>query len=181
MRRLKALAALLGVLLLAVPWKEGGAPVLIVLGGDSVRDGMLGTSSYWRSVYAVDLWRWGGIRHIVISGDPETTASMRAWILGQGIPADAVTVEGRSKTTRENALCTAALARDVPGPYLLLTSDIHMWRALHAFRKAGIAALPRPAPDAFKRGNDPRDRWRVFEDIVSECAGILYYKAKGWV
>lgn len=195
MRRLKTLAASLGALLACVtlvpptwyarwlsgPWTNARAPVLIVLGGDSVRDGMMGTSSYWRSVYAVDVWHWGGVGHIILSGDAETTASMRTWILGQGVPADAITVENRSQSTRENAVFTAALARNIPGPYVLLTSDIHMWRALRAFRKAGIAALPRPAPDAFKRGNDPRDRWRVFIDITTECVRIVYYKAKNWI
>jgi uncharacterized SAM-binding protein YcdF (DUF218 family) len=195
MRRLKTLAAGLGVLLacvtlvpptwyaqwLAGPWPDARAPVLIVLGGDSVRDGMIGISSYWRSVFAVDVWHSGGVRQIILSGDAETTASMRAWIIGQGVPADAITVEGRSQTTRENALFTAALARNIPGPYMLLTSDIHMWRALRAFRKAGIEATPCPAPDAFKRGNDLRDRWRVFLDIAAECLGIVYYKAKSWI
>lgn len=195
LQRLKTLFLCLGILLVSVtvvpptwyaqwlagPWTDARAPVLIVLGGDSVRGGMMGTTSYWRSVYAVDVWHWGGIQHIIISGDPETAAAMRAWMIGQGVPADAITVENRSLTTRENALFTAAIARDIPGPYMLLTSDIHMWRALRAFRKAGIPALPRPAPDAFKRGNDPRDRWRVFVEIATECAGIVYYKAKSWI
>jgi len=53
----------------------------------------MGSSSYWRCVYAVDVWHWGGIRQIILSGDRETTASMRTWILGQGVPAAAVTIE----------------------------------------------------------------------------------------
>ena len=162
-------------------WTETSAPVLIVLGGDSVRDGILGQASYWRSVYAVDVWRWGGVQRIVLSGDPQTIASMRTWMVEQGIPKEALMVEGRSSSTRENALFTAALLRDIPGPYLLLSSDIHMWRALRTFRKAGLPVLSRPAPDAFKRGNDWRDRWRVFLDIGTECGKIVYYKWRGWV
>ena len=192
---LKRLLTVLGALLVCVtivpptwyarwmsgPWTEAKAPVMIVLGAESVREGMMGTSSYWRSVYAVDVWHWGGIRHIIISADPDTAASMRTWIVGQGVPAEAITIEGRSTSTRENAVFTAAIARNIPGPYILMTSDIHMWRALRAFRKAGIDAQPRPAPDAFKRGNDPRDRWRVFLDISTECVRIVYYRWKGWV
>lgn len=194
-RHLKTLFACVGALLvlvcivppawygswLAQPWTDARAPVLIVLGGDSIRDSMMGESSYWRCVYAVDVWHEGGIQRIVLSGDAQTTASMRTWIVGQGIPAAAVTVEGHSQSTRENALFTAQFLRRIPGPYLLLTSDFHMWRALRAFHKAGITALPRPAPDAFKRGNDWRDRWRVFLDIVTECSKIVYYKSHGWI
>jgi uncharacterized SAM-binding protein YcdF (DUF218 family) len=106
---------------------------------------------------------------------------MRTWIVGQGVPAAAITVEGNSHTTRENALFTAALLRNVPGPYLLLTSDIHIWRAQRAFRKAGLTVIPRPAPDAFKRANDWRDRWSVFLDIATECVKIVYYKSKSWI
>jgi uncharacterized SAM-binding protein YcdF (DUF218 family) len=195
LHHLKNLLACLGALLalvtivppewygqwLAHPWTDARAPVLIVLGGDSVREGMMGTSSYWRSVFAVDVWREGGVKRMILSGDRQTTASMRTWIVEQGVPADAVTVEGNSQTTHENAVFTAALLRDVPGPYLLMTSDIHMWRAQRAFRQAGLAILPRPAPDAFKRANDWRDRWRVFLDIANECTKIVYYRLKRWI
>jgi uncharacterized SAM-binding protein YcdF (DUF218 family) len=162
-------------------WTDTEAPVLIVLGGDSVRDGIMGPATYWRSVYAVDVWHWGGIQRIVLSGDPQTTDAMRKWMVGQGVPERVLMIEGGSGSTRENAMFTANLLRDVPGPYLLLTSDIHMWRALRAFRKAGLPVLPRPAPDAFKRGNDWRDRWRVFLDIGAECGKIIYYKQRGWI
>jgi uncharacterized SAM-binding protein YcdF (DUF218 family) len=195
MQRLKTALVCLGFLLafvtvvppawygtwLAQPWTDAHAPVLIVLGGDSIRDGMMGETSYWRSVFTVDVWREGGVQHIILSGDPQTTASMSAWIVGQGVPADAVTIEGRSQSTRENALFTAALLHDVPGPYLLLSSEFHMWRAQRAFRKAGIAVLPRPSPDAFKRANDWRNRWRVFLDIGGEIVKIVYYKSRGWI
>ena len=166
---------------LAHPWTEAHAPTLIVLGGDSVRDGMMGESSYWRAVWAVDVWREGGVKQIVVSGDTQTAASMRTWLIEQGVPADAVLLENRSRTTRENALFTAELLRDIPGPYLLVTSDIHVWRAQRAFRKAGLNVLPRPAPDALKRGNDWRNRWRVFLDIGDECAKIAYYASKQWI
>jgi uncharacterized SAM-binding protein YcdF (DUF218 family) len=56
-----------------------------------------------------------------------------------------------------------------------------MWRAQRVFRKAGLTVIPRPAPDAFKRANDWRDRWRVFLDIANECTKILYYRAKSWI
>jgi uncharacterized SAM-binding protein YcdF (DUF218 family) len=194
-QRLKTIFACLGALLtlvtlvpptwygqwLARPWTDAHAPVLIVLGGDSIRDAMMGQSSYWRSVYTVDVWREGGIKRIILSGDAQTTTSIRSWIVNHGIPADAVVIEGRSQSTRENALFTAALIHDIPGPYLLLTSDIHMWRAQRAFRKVGVTTLPRPAPDAFKRANDWRDRWRVFLDITDECIKIAYYWSRSWI
>jgi uncharacterized SAM-binding protein YcdF (DUF218 family) len=195
LRHLKNLSTFLGILLvlvtivpptwygqwLARPWTDARAPTLIVLGGDSVGEGIMGSSSYWRCVYVLDIWREGTVKRIILSGDPQTTVSMRTWMVAQGVPPSVISVEGNSHSTRENALFTAALARDIPGPYLLLTSDIHVWRALRAFQKAGLTVLPRPSPDAFKRANDWRDRWRVFLDISNECVKIAYYKFKGWI
>src|SRR5262245_47178399 len=42
---------------LAGEWQEPDGDVLIVLGGSELGDGLIGTSSYWRSVYAVRVWR----------------------------------------------------------------------------------------------------------------------------
>jgi uncharacterized SAM-binding protein YcdF (DUF218 family) len=44
---------------LAGPWNDPKGDVLIVLGSDMVQD-VIGWSSYWRSVYAVRIWREGG-------------------------------------------------------------------------------------------------------------------------
>lgn len=166
---------------LSGPWTDSRAPVLIVLGGDFVADGMMGESSYWRCVYTISVWREGAVKRILLTGDAQTTAAMRTWIVTQGVPAEAVILEDRSSSTRENALFSAAVLRGIPGPYLLLSSDIHMWRAQRAFEKAGIDALPRPAPDAFKRSNNWRNRWPVFLSIVDECVRSVYYKSKGWI
>ena len=166
---------------LSGPWMDDRAPVLIVLSAGSIRVGMMDASTYWRCVYAVDVWHWGGVERMVLSGSDQDTASMRTWIIGQGVPADRVAVENHSGSTRENALLTAVFLRNIPGPYMLLTSDIHMWRAQRAFRKAGITAFTRPAPDAFKQANHWQDRWSVFLDITTECVKILYYKAHGWI
>lgn len=165
---------------LAGDWTDARGGVLIVLGSDSLDAGIMGMSSYWRSVYALLVWREGGFRHLILSGPDPITLPMRDFIVCQGVPADAVTLERRSQNTRENALFTAELARQFPGPYVLLTSDYHMRRASGAFRKAGLPVLTRPFPDALKRMTDWRDRWRIFLDLIQESIKAGYYRAKGW-
>lgn len=162
-------------------WTDTRTGMLIVLGGDSVDTGIIGLSSYWRSSYAVLSWKEGGFRGIILSGAEEVTLPMRDFIVCQGVPAEAIAIEGRSTSTRENAVFTARLARQFPGPYVLLTSDYHMHRALAAFRKAGLDVIPRPFPDALKRMTDWRDRWRVFLDLFQESAKTIYYWARGWI
>ena len=94
-------------LYLSESWPEPRGAVLIVLGADVIDNGMLGQSSYWRSLMAVSTWKSSTFRQVVLSGDYRTTAPMRDFIVCQGVPAEAVLIEGRSTSTRENALFTA--------------------------------------------------------------------------
>ena len=63
-----------------------------------------------------------------------------------GIPSEAVLIEGRSRNTYENAIETKKLlkARQID-KILLITSALHMPRALATFRTAGIDAIPSPS------------------------------------
>jgi uncharacterized SAM-binding protein YcdF (DUF218 family) len=186
---------LLGVLILAVtllpprwyinilagPWTEPKQGVLIVLSADGVNENMLGQSSYWRSVYAVWAWRDGHFHHMLISGNRTVTLPMRDFVVSQGVPADAVVVEDKSNSTQENASFAAPILRGLPGPYVLLTSDFHMWRAHRSFTKAGIPVEPRPIPDAAKRITQWTARWQVFLDLMVETSKIGYYWSRGWI
>jgi uncharacterized SAM-binding protein YcdF (DUF218 family) len=153
--------------------------VLIVLAGDRIEPAMIGESSYWRSVYAVWAWRSGDFRRIVVSGSG--AEPIRDFMVCQGVPAEAIRLEPRSASTRENAEFTAALLKTTAGKKVLLTSDYHMYRARRAFEKAGAAVLPRPFPDAAKRINQLSSRWAVFCELVRETVKIGYYYARGWI
>ncbi len=166
---------------LAGPVRDPSGAVLIVLGAESLDGQIPGEGSYWRTVYAIHAWREGSFRRVILSGQAGVTLPMRDFLVCQGIPRDAVTVEDRSTSTHENALFTAELARQFDGPLVLLTSDFHMWRAVRAFRKAGLAVRPRPIPDAGKRFNDWRQRWVITLDLAVETGKIAYYKARGWI
>lgn len=167
--------------LLAGPWPAPRGAILIVLGGDATDNGMLGQTSYWRSLLAVLTWRDYSYRQVVLSGDLRSTKPMRDFLVFQGVPAEAILIEGRSTSTHENALFTARLVRDIPGPYVLLTSDYHMFRAHRAFTKAGLAVTPAPFPDVLKTFSDPRFRWTGCMVLVSETVKIAYYWARGWI
>ncbi len=171
--------------ILAGPWNDTKGAVLVVLAGDSIKD-VIGESSYWRSVYAVRAWREGGFREVLVTGgslNGEVPAAerMRDFIVSQGIPAPAISVEDDSHSTRENALKSKALLDQRPGRKVLMTSDYHMFRAARVFRKAGIDIAPRPLPDAAKQVGAWRNRWPVFLGLCVETAKIGYYFARGWI
>ncbi len=166
---------------LAGNWNQPKQGVLIVLSADSLGQGMIGMASYWRATYAYWVWRDGQFDRLVISGGSGIAQEMKAFLVSQGVPAAKIVTEDASGSTRENAVNTAALLRDVPGEKSLVTSDLHMYRSLRAFRKAGLEATPVVFPYAIKRSNNWLERWPVFLELCQETAKIGYYRVRGWI
>jgi uncharacterized SAM-binding protein YcdF (DUF218 family) len=169
-------------------WEAPKGDVLIVLGGDQQGDGTLGIVSYWRCVYAVRAFRPGGFQRIVVSGgigDSRGSISiaraMADFMVGMGVPRDAITLEEQSKSTRENALFTARMIRDWPGTKVLLSSDIHMRRAHATFESAGLDTVPAPIPDIGKRWNNWASRWDCIRDVGIASVKYGYYAMRGWL
>lgn len=170
---------------LAGEWNDPKGDTLIVLGGASLEDGTMGLNSYWRAVYAARAFPEGFQRIVISGGAPSgslpVSSGMRDFLVAKGIPSSVITIEAESRNTRENAIAVSRLLASESGSKVLMTSDLHMFRAHRAFRKAGLTVLPRPFPDAIKRYYCVRCRWDVFLDLNMESAKILYYFARGWV
>ena len=171
--------------LLSGPWTDPKGDVLIVLGGSSSSDGVMGYSSYLRSEYALWAYRDGGFHQIILSGGGSPipiAAAMKEFLLCHGVPAYVMQLETSSSSTRENALYTKTLlAGSSTGRLVLLTSDYHMFRAQRAFDKVGVHVLPRPIPDVLKRATSFAARWGAFINLLEESTKIAYYWARGWI
>jgi uncharacterized SAM-binding protein YcdF (DUF218 family) len=169
---------------LAGPWNDPKGDVLIVAGGSTLDDGMIGSSSYWRAIHGARSFRQGSFREVLVTGggEPNSVAARIAdYLVSQGVPREIIRLETQSRTTRENALNVTALLKGHRGRKVLLTSDYHMYRACRAFLKAGLEVEPSPFPDAGKRGSSWQGRWPAFLDLVEESAKILYYRLHGWI
>jgi uncharacterized SAM-binding protein YcdF (DUF218 family) len=171
---------------LAGDWTDSDGDILILLTADVNRDGIIGPASYWRSVYAVRAWRTGHFKKIVVSGGfmetPMSLASAVAeFLVGNGVPREAIILEERSTSTHENAGYTAALLGSMPGTRVLMTSDQHMFRASREFRRVGMEIVPRPIPDVAKRASQILNRGPLFVGLLVETVKIGYYTAKGWI
>jgi uncharacterized SAM-binding protein YcdF (DUF218 family) len=69
-----------------------------------------------------------------------------------GVPDSALLLEERSRSTRDNAQFTAALAKPRGvRTVLLVTSGLHMPRAVLLFREAGFHVVPVPVPERARR------------------------------
>ncbi len=117
-------------------------------------------SSYSRVFAAVQAWRGGSFKVIVLSGGGppgrSTAEGMRDFLVAQGVPAESIRLETRSRSTRENALFTKPILEDIPGRKVLLTSDAHMFRARRVFQHLGLEVLPRPCPDLVTQAESSR-------------------------
>jgi len=153
--------------------------VLIVLSAARDNGGIVSFSSYWRARYALMAWQSGGFQKIVVSGGEGP--GIRNFLVAEGVPAQDIVAEWRSLTTRENAIETARLVANIPGRKVLLTSDFHMYRAIHVFRKAGIDVSPMAVPDVIKQSEHWNARFPAFETMVDETCKIVYYKLRGWI
>jgi uncharacterized SAM-binding protein YcdF (DUF218 family) len=161
------------------PIEQPRGDVLILLAAARDDRGGISFSSYWRARHALLAWQTGGFKKIVISGGEGP--GILNFLIAEGIPRDAMVAEWQSASTRENAIETARLIRDMPGKKVLLTSDFHMYRAIRVFRKLGIETTPMPVPDALRVAEHWNGRVPVFETMVAESAKIVYYEIRGWM
>ena len=148
------------------------ADAIVVLGG-----GMEGRRSGWRNEphllagadrvwFGVQLFRAGRAPVLILSGgnsewsrtdEPEATA-METFVKDLGVPVSAVLLEDRSRNTQENAQYTRQLLVEHHlNTILLVTSAVHMPRALAVFKGLGISVVPAPTDvDAIP----PRTAWQ---------------------
>lgn len=165
-------------------WADPRGDILIVLAGSEGPAGMIGYDTYLRTEYALRSYRQDGFRTILVSGGGPgmpVAATMRDFLICNGVPSSAILTETASMSTRENALFTERMLRDIPGTKVLLTSDYHMYRAYRVFRKTGLDVRPRPFPDVIKRAGTWSGRWPAFLELVIEMAKITYYRYQGWL
>ena len=126
----------------------------------------------------------GGSGHLLPDAATEADDA-RALFTALGVPPQRMTYESASRTTWDNAVFARRLAQPAPGQvWLLVTSAMHMPRALGAFRAAGWDVLPWPV--AYKtRGRglrweeSPGQRIALLDAALHEWLGLLAYRLQG--
>jgi len=85
------------------------------------------------------------------------------------VPDSLILVENKSKNTLENARFSNELLKEknLPPPYLLVTSSFHMRRALTTFKKAGLEVVPYPCD--YRMGLNPVE----FDDFVPKADALM--------
>lgn len=125
-----------------------------------------------------------------LEGDVSEARGMAHSIRQQGVPESALILENSSRTTYENAALTEdQLKSRGIGKVLLVTSALHMPRAMAAFSKQGVEAIAAPNPPQIVEPADGSlPLWlpdqRTFDasrSILKEYTGLFVYWLRGWV
>jgi uncharacterized SAM-binding protein YcdF (DUF218 family) len=137
-------------------WQTGNrddrpkADAIVVLGAAQY-DGRPSPVFRARLDHAVGLYEAGLARYLVVTGGKaqgdRTTeaAAARAFALARGVPASAILVEDRGRTTLESLRAVAGLLHDHQLASAVFVSDrTHMLRVLRIARDEGIAAQGSP-------------------------------------
>jgi uncharacterized SAM-binding protein YcdF (DUF218 family) len=151
-----------------------------------------------RVLHAARMYRAGKAPVVLISGGaipwlgseiPEAK-SIQSLLEEWGVPAVSIVSETKSRNTYENAVLTKRLlTKRGLHRVLLVTSAMHMPRALATFKTAGIDAVPAPTDFTVTYKNHRT----VIDFLPDACAlshttnaikeyiGYAYYWWKGWI
>lgn len=152
----------------------------------------LGIASRRRLDSGLAYWREHSGRTLVISGGPSRAGFpaesrlLAAYASTFGVPDAAMRLEMASATTWENARRTAAMIPALPTRIVLITSALHMPRAMLAFESAGfvvcpIRADPRYTPNDFPDALLPgSSALRKTEAALHEFVGLAVYRLRAW-
>jgi len=194
------------------PKEVPSAEVMIVLGGGTdasvyPRPGVEINGAGDRVLYAARIYREGKAAHILLSGGEitwmnntsSTPADEMADILQSlGVPMDALWLENKSQNTHENAVFSKVIL-DEKGikKILLITSAMHMPRAVALFQKLGLEVIPLPVDYSVTQSNFSFNNqdWlgQVFgllpstgnlsatTNALKEYLGIFTYWLRGWL
>lgn len=137
-------------------WETGNrddrrdADAIVVLGAAQY-DGRPSPVFRARLDHAVDLYESGVARYLVVTGGKaqgdRTTeaAAARAFAISRGVPASAILLEDRSRTTLESLRAVATLLHDHDlGSAIFVSDRTHMLRVLRIARDEGITAYGSP-------------------------------------
>ena len=150
-----------------------------------------------RFIQAIRLYKLGYIKKILITGgigsiwrqQYKEADFVKEQLQEMGVAAGDILSENQSRNTFENAINSKHLldSLQIKGPYLLITSAMHMKRSQQVFTKAGLETVSYPCN--FNAINNPQLFWgsitpsyKAFEswDIyLKEVVGLLVYKLTG--
>lgn len=126
-----------------------------------------------RLTQASRLFREGKVGHLIVTGgkgDHQRLSEAevgRDYLVGLGIRPEAITIETRSRTTRENLVETRSLLKSTGFRSVLLVSDAsHLKRACLMAADLGLAVAPCALPRSGHRSHWSRLKFEIREVLL---------------
>ena len=161
--------------------KARNSGCIIVLGAKVHPDGSMSKSLMHRCEAAMAAWKDGAAPKLILCGGrvgeaPCSEASvMEAFLMEQGMPADALLLEDKSQNTVENLKnAKEIMAANGFADAAIVTSDYHVQRAIWIARKFAIRACGIPA-------KSPQKLQHRLKCLTRECVSwcvFWYYEVK---
>ena len=152
------------------------ADCVIVLGAGT-REGEVSPVFAERLRHAVTLYRTGLAPKIILTGglDPQNTITdaeaARRWIEAEGIPAEDVFFEEKSRYTHENFLyAREIMEREGWSDALVVSDPLHMKRAMLCAKDFGVTACSSPTPTTMYRSTGAKAKF-----LLRETGCMLLY------
>lgn len=175
------------------PGPRGEPLILVLSGGAVVQDGSaprLDRPSWERTWAGIRLWKKVGGQLLFAGGPPpdqglSTAAAMASVAAEAGVPVSDVLLESGSRNTYENLAFNRERAASRAGNVWLVTSALHMRRAMAVAAKLGMSVRPYPCD---RRAITLRHWYSwlpnsggpaLFEEALQEWLGLLYYRLRG--
>jgi len=174
-------------------------PIIVVLAGDMV-NGSFKASEGNAEIGEVTLSRLVGAYFLYLkincpflvsggtvpgfSGDIPAADVMQQFLIDLGVPEEDIYTETQSRSTIENATFTMDMIRKQNfQEVILVTSAIHMPRAMFAFQNSDIPVIPYPVNFLYENISPGllnifpnRSSWEHNLRALHEWVGLLYYK-----
>jgi uncharacterized SAM-binding protein YcdF (DUF218 family) len=176
----------------------------IVLGGsmvtiDTDNDRMTFHGNTDRMLQALRLYKDGKIKNILLSSgsgslvfrDMLESSLLRRFLINIDVPDSVILIDSLSDNTHENAVNTAEILKSKfpQGKFLLITSSMHMRRALGCFRHEGFEVTPfSTCLITGEREFDIKqilipnlEAFGMWDNLIHEVAGYLMYEMSGYI
>jgi uncharacterized SAM-binding protein YcdF (DUF218 family) len=164
------------------------ADAIVVFAGGVGESGKAGGGAQERLKQAVDLYKAGYARYLVLSSGYvysfHEAEAMRALAVDQGIPAGSIVLEVRATNTYQNVRFVDEILRDHKWRRILLVSSpYHMRRALMVWSKQApdIQVVPTPASVSQFYDHTRGATLEQVRGILQEYMAIFGYWRRGWL
>jgi uncharacterized SAM-binding protein YcdF (DUF218 family) len=132
----------------------------------------------------------GGVHHA--DGGYSEAGIIRDALIHNGVPADHIIAEDTSGTTREQAMASAKILKELGATRcIVVTTPQQMGRAIDLFAREGITVVPLRAGSLLWTIGEAEPWWHwlipstvaraVSRDVVYELIAWPYYRMRGWV